>query len=155
MSDPRLAISNRVARLRAGQDPFFLARLPSGFAILGKHQPKGIEGCCMLLPDPVVPSANHLSPAQRARFFEDLVWLGDVVLAATGSERINYLVLCNQVPELHGHCIPRFASEDARLRLMDPFAAYDFGAAPVADDQGAHAALLADLRAACARLKPR
>lgn len=146
MSDLSRAISHRVARIRAGEDPQLLASLPSGHAILGKQQPDALTGCCMLLPDPVVASPNELSPAARAQFFADLVLLGDAVLEVTGAERINYLVLCNQVPELHGHCIPRFASEDARLRLLDPFVAYDFGAARVADALGRDLELHARLR---------
>ncbi len=141
----KAAISNRLERIRAGLDPELLGRLPSGFAILGKFQPAAIRGCCMLIPDPVVASPNDLSHTGRERFFSDLVLLGDAVLDATGAQRINYLVLCNQVPELHGHCVPRFANEDPALRLLGPFEAYDFAAAHVADargeDRDLHAAL--------------
>ena len=147
------AISNRLARILAGNDPQALGPLPSGQAILGKHQPAGLEGCCMLIPDPVVASPNDLSPAARAQFFADLVLLGDAVLAATGAERINYLVLCNQVPELHGHCIPRFRAEDPDKRLLDPFQAYDFGSARVADAGGQDRELHARLVAALAALR--
>lgn len=146
------AISARVERLRAGQDPALLARLPAGWAILAKHQPAPIRGACMLLPDPVVPSPNDLAPAARERFFADLVLLGDAILAATGAERVNYLVLCNQVPELHGHCIPRFPSEDPRLRLQGPFEAYDFASAPLADPLGTDRAIHERLRTALTRL---
>ncbi len=145
------AISNRLERILSGNDPQALGALPSGQAILGKHQPAGLEGCCMLIPDPMVASPNHLDPEGRAQFFADLVLLGDAVLAATGAERINYLVLCNQVPELHGHCIPRFAGEDSDKRLLDPFQAYDFGSARVADatgqDRELHERLVAALAA--------
>lgn len=144
------AITERVERLRRGDDPCLLARLPSGFAILAKYQPEGIVGGAMLLPDPVVLSANHLSVAARERFFADMVQLGDALLAATGAERINYLVLCNQVPELHAHCIPRFAHEERVKRLQDPFEAYDFGGARVADPEGVDRDLVACLRAALA-----
>ncbi len=133
---PLLPISARVARIRAGDDPQLLMRLPSGYAILGKHQPDAVQGCCMLLPEPVVSSPNDLGHAARAQFFSDLVLIGDAILAVTGAERINYLVLCNQVPELHGHCIPRFANEDPKKRLMGPFEAYDFGSARIADATG-------------------
>jgi len=149
---PSGAIARRVARARAGEDPELLARMPSGFAILGKYQPEPIRGCCMLLPDEVVASPNDLAPAQRAQFFQDLVLLGDAVLEVTGAERINYLVLCNQVPELHGHCVPRFAHEDAALRLQGPFEAYDFGASPVADARGPELELHGALQRALGRL---
>lgn len=138
----------RVARIRAGDDPELLARMPSGFAILGKHQPEAVRGACMLLPDPVVSSPNDLGPRQRERFFADLVLLGDAILEATGAERINYLVLCNQVPELHGHCIPRFSSEDPQKRRLGPFEAYDFGSARVADAGGVDSELHSRLKRA-------
>jgi diadenosine tetraphosphate (Ap4A) HIT family hydrolase len=146
------AISNRLARIRAGDDPQVLARMPSGYAILGKFQPEPVRGCCMLIPDPVVPSPNDLGPAARARFFGDLVLIGDAILEVTRAQRINYLVLCNRVPELHGHCVPRFASEDPAKRLLGPFEAYDFDAARVADAAGQDAELHGQLAAALARL---
>lgn len=146
------AITNRVARIRAGGDPELLLELPSGYAILGKYQPEPIRGCCMLLPREVVASPNELRHAERAAFFTDLVLLGDAILAVTGAERINYLVLCNQVPELHGHCVPRFASEEPELRAKGPFEAYDFASARVADARGADRELCGALRAALERL---
>ena len=152
MTNQALAISDRLERIRAGRDPELLARMPSGYAILGKYQPGPIRGCCMLLPDEVVASPNDLGPAARARFFSDLVLLGDAILQATGAERINYLVLCNQVPELHGHCVPRFSSEEPALRLQGPFEAYDFGASPIADARDADRELHGELQAALMQL---
>lgn len=142
------AISDRVARLERGEDPQIIARLLSGYAILANQQP--LEGCCMLLPTPVVAHAADLDGAARAAFMADFLRLGDAVRAATGADRINYLILCNQVPELHAHVVPRFAAEDPIKRLMDPFAAYDFAAARRADPEGRDAALLARLREALA-----
>lgn len=147
-----LPISARVERIRSGDDPELLAEMPSGYAILGKYQPDAVLGCCMLLPHPVVASPNDLSDAERERFFSDLVLLGDAILAVTGAERINYLVLCNQVPELHGHAIPRFAAEDSALRLQGPFEAYDFGQARVADATGQDRELHAKLQTELKRL---
>jgi len=134
--DMTSAITARVERCRTGDDPDTIARVPSGWAILGKYQPGPITGCCMLLPDPVVPSLNDLTPDARAAFLADFARLGDAVLEATGAQRINYLILCNQVPELHGHVVPRFATEDPAKRLLGPFEAYDFASARVADGAG-------------------
>lgn len=129
-------ITNRVARILAGNDPELLAEMPSGYAILGKYQPEPITGCCMLLPRRVVPSPNDLTHEERSAFFSDLVLLGDAIMRVTGSPRINYLVLCNQVPELHGHCIPRFDAEVPTKRMQGPFEAYDFANARIADARG-------------------
>ncbi|RMH31349.1 MAG: hypothetical protein D6692_00535 [Planctomycetota bacterium] len=145
-------IANRVQRILRGEDPQLIARMSSGWAILANQQPNAINGCCMLLPDPVVSSVNDLSPEGRAAFMTDFVLLGDAVLAATGAERINYLILCNQVPELHGHAIPRFGTEDPDKRKLGPFEAYDFPKARKADAYGQDADLLARLKMALARV---
>lgn len=148
---PTAPITARVQRILGGNDPELLCKMPSGYAILGKYQPAPITGCCMLLPrlgdsGVVAASPNELTHKQRAQFFADLVLLGDAIMAVTGSERINYLVLCNQVPELHGHCVPRFGTEDPALRMKGPFEAYDFGSARVADATGPDKDLHARLR---------
>lgn len=153
-------ISARVQRILDGEDPQLIAEMPSGYAILGKYQPEPITGCCMLLPKLnadglVVPSPNDLDGPARGQFFSDLTLLGDAILEVTGAERINYLVLCNQVPELHGHCVPRFGNENPDLRLKGPFEAYDFGSARVADAHGEDRQLHAELRASLVRLLAR
>ena len=142
--------TRRVEHLRQGEDPRLLARMPGGWAVLGDRQPNDITGCCMLIPDPVVSSVNELDPGARAAFMNDLVNLGDAVLTATGAERVNYLILGNQVPELHGHVIPRFASEDPARRRQGPFEAYDFGAATPSEPLGVHADLVRLLRSTLA-----
>lgn len=161
MSDP---ISGRIARIEAGDDPQALGRLRTGWAILSNQQPEGVTGCCMLLP--VVPAAllgdsgcaatpahlNDLPPAARAAFLTDVALLGDAVTEATGCERLNYLMLCNQVPVLHAHVVPRYADEDPEKRLGDPFAVYDFAGSRRADALGADRDLHARLRAALVRL---
>lgn len=134
-------ISTRVAQCRTGEHPLLLAKLPSGYAVMNDNQPEAIAGCCVLLPDPVVPSVNDFDANKRAQFMADFLLLGDAVLAATDAERINYLILCNMAPELHAHIIPRFAREDPDKRRLGPFEAYDFGAAPNCEPDGAHSDL--------------
>ena len=146
-------ISDRVKVCRAGEHPMMLARMSSGYAVLNDNQPEMIAGCCVLLPDPVVPSVNDLDNDARARFMADFLLLGDAVLAATGAERINYLILCNMAPELHAHVIPRFAREDPEKRRLGPFEAYDFGSSSKCEPEGAHRELLGRIRAEIARLQ--
>jgi diadenosine tetraphosphate (Ap4A) HIT family hydrolase len=139
-------IANRLQRIKDGDDPQMIAKLRSGYVILGKYQPDPIVGACMLIPDPVVPSLNDLDHDARAAFLTDFALIGDAILGVTKCERINYLILCNQVPELHAHAIPRFASEDPTKRLQGPFEAYDFGSARVADAMGQDRELFEALR---------
>jgi diadenosine tetraphosphate (Ap4A) HIT family hydrolase len=142
------SIHRRVDALRAGEDPTFVARLTSGWAVLGERQV--LPGYCLLLPDPVVPSLNALHGAARQAFLADMAALGDAVLAVTGAVRINYAIYGNVDPALHAHVIPRFHDEPAGLRAAQPWA-YDWDAAP-AFDPDRHRDLRDRVHAALARI---
>lgn len=121
------AIHRRVALLRAEQDPTCIARLASGWAVLGEQQ--FLRGYALLLPDPVVGTLNDLQGAARLTLFADAGRLGDALLAATGALRINYAIFGNQEPALHVHVVPRYADEPVQLRSAHPWS-YDWAAAP-------------------------
>jgi catechol 2,3-dioxygenase-like lactoylglutathione lyase family enzyme/diadenosine tetraphosphate (Ap4A) HIT family hydrolase len=121
------AIHRRVDALRKGADPTFIARLASGWAVMG--DPQLLPGYCLLLPDPVVGHLNELGGGGRSRFLADVAALGDAVLAATGALRINYAVFGNLEPALHAHVIPRYANEPEAQRALQPWA-LDWSAAP-------------------------
>jgi diadenosine tetraphosphate (Ap4A) HIT family hydrolase len=137
----------RVDALRSGSDPTFVARLASGWAVLGERQV--LPGYCLLLPDPVVPALNALAGSARATFLADMAALGDAVLAATGALRINYAIFGNLDPALHAHVIPRYHDEPAAFRTAQPWA-YDWDSAP-AFDADLHRDLRDRLHAALAR----
>jgi diadenosine tetraphosphate (Ap4A) HIT family hydrolase len=136
-------ITERVAAARKGAFPNVICRMPSGWAVMGDAQ--FLPGYCLLLPDPVVPSLNDLHGADRARFLEDFVRLGDAVLKVTGALRINYEILGNVVPELHAHVFPRFANEPEDLRLK-PVWFYDWQAASKFSEEE-HGSLREQIRA--------
>ena len=147
MSGPVTAIHRQVEALRAGREPRLIARLPSGWALLGERQ--FLRGYALLLPDPVVPTLNALQAPERSRFLLDLARLGDAVLEVTGAVRINYAMLGNLEPALHAHVIPRYAHEPERLRTAHPWA-YDW-AAGEPFDPATHGQMLAQLRGALER----
>jgi diadenosine tetraphosphate (Ap4A) HIT family hydrolase len=131
-------IHRLVESCRSGRDPSVIARLASGWAVMGRQQV--LRGSCLLLPDPVVPHLNALAAPQRDRFLSDLGCLGEAVLQATGAVRINYAIFGNLEPALHAHVHPRYADEPEHLRIANPWA-YDWNAAPQFD-----AALHGELR---------
>ena len=124
------AIHSQVAAARARELARVVARMPSGWAVLG--DPQITNGYCLLLPDPVVPDLNALTGDARRQFLEDMARLGDALLAVTGAERINYEILGNVEPALHAHVIPRHASEDSVLRSK-PVWLHDWTTAPPFD----------------------
>jgi diadenosine tetraphosphate (Ap4A) HIT family hydrolase len=109
-----------VERCRAGQLPNRVARMASGWLILGEQQV--LAGYCLLLPDPVVPHLNALQGGARTQFLADMALAGDALTAVTGAIRINYAIYGNVEPALHAHLFPRLASEPETARRLQPFA---------------------------------
>jgi diadenosine tetraphosphate (Ap4A) HIT family hydrolase len=108
------AIHRFVDEARRGELARVIARLPSGWAVLG--DPQILPGYSLLLPDPVVADLNALRDAARRQFLEDMARLGDAILEATGAERLNYEMLGNVEPALHAHVVPRYLWEPAARR---------------------------------------
>jgi diadenosine tetraphosphate (Ap4A) HIT family hydrolase len=109
-------IHERVEAYRRGENPAAIARLASGFAVMGDWQMP--LGWTLLLPDPVVPTLNDLDEDARRQFLSDMAALGDAVLAATGCARCNYEMLGNQEPALHAHVFARWADEPVEMRTQ-------------------------------------
>ncbi len=119
-------IEQRVEAARRGQNPKVIARMASGWLMIGDVQP--LPGYCLLLADPVVASPNDLVEAERVRWSLDVLVAGDALLALTGAHRINYETLANAEPSLHTHIIPRYPDEPDDKRRAPPFLAYDWAA---------------------------
>jgi diadenosine tetraphosphate (Ap4A) HIT family hydrolase len=112
--------ADRLGTARRGENPMLLARMRSGFAVLGDTQ--HLPGYCVLLSD--VDDADHLTDltrAQRAEFLFDMALLGEAVFTVCNGidpafRRINYEVLGNTLHQLHAHVHPRYAWEPAEYR---------------------------------------
>ncbi|MGD0504286.1 MAG: hypothetical protein ABSD02_16230 [Steroidobacteraceae bacterium] len=125
------AIHRMVERCRANEYPAVVAKLKSGWVIMGERQV--LSGYCLLLPDPVVEHLNVLTGSGRARFLEDMALTGDAVQHCTGAVRINYALFGNLEPALHAHVFPRRADEPAAARTAQPWALDWNAAAPYSD----------------------
>ncbi len=128
-------IEARVEAARRGENPCVIARLASGWLVIGDVQP--LSGYCLLLADPVVESVNALGEAERTRYWLDVSRVGDALLDVTGARRINYETWCNQEPSLHTHITPRYLTEAEADRRRPASIAYDWANArrfdPAAD----------------------
>ena len=104
---------NPLAAALHGKNPMVMARMPSGFAVIGDTQ--HLPGYSVLLCED--ESASHLSDLdwkRRKTFLFDLSLLGEAiknVCEADGLRRMNYEVLGNSVSILHGHVHPRYEWE--------------------------------------------
>ena len=125
------AIHRMVARCRAAHHPGLVARLRSGWVVMGERQV--FAGYCLLLPDPVVAQLNDLRDAARGQFLSDMAYVGDALLEITAALRINYALFGNLEPALHAHIFPRFADEPPATRAAHPWA-FDWTLAPEYSD---------------------
>ena len=117
----------RIAAARRGENSTVIRRLQSGWVVLADWQ--YLPGYVILLADPQVSSLNDLSESERAIFLCEMGHVGDALLAATDSVRINYSILGNSDPDLHVHICPRYSWEDPSL-LKGPTAHYDKAGEP-------------------------
>ncbi len=125
--EPHTAIHRMVQRCRTGGYAPLVARVASGWVVMGERQL--FAGYCLLLPDPVVAHLNVMAPVDRERFLADMTLVGDAILASTAASRINYAMFGNLEPALHAHLFPRHAAEPAATRTAQPWA-LDWAAAP-------------------------
>jgi diadenosine tetraphosphate (Ap4A) HIT family hydrolase len=101
---------DRVNSALRGENPLVMARMRGGFAVIGDTQ--HLPGYSLLLTDD--PSVNHLTDLdweRRTKFLFDLSLLGEAVQRACGDRglcRVNYEVLGNSLPILHGHVHARY-----------------------------------------------
>jgi len=106
---------NPITLALRGENPKVMARMRSGFAVIGDTQ--YLPGYSVLLSaDEHVDHPTELPWLDRRAFFFDLTILGEAVFNARrkhGVWRINYEVLGNSWPHMHGHVHARYASEPA------------------------------------------
>jgi diadenosine tetraphosphate (Ap4A) HIT family hydrolase len=121
MSDFRF---DRVGSAERGENPMVIARMASGFAVIGDTQ--FLPGYCVLLASPQVEHLNDLAPDARRAFLYDMSLIGEAlerVCASTGLVRINYEILGNTDTFLHAHVFPRYRWEEPE-RLTKPVFLY-------------------------------
>jgi diadenosine tetraphosphate (Ap4A) HIT family hydrolase len=105
--------SDRLGSAHRRENPLVMARMRSGFAVIGDTQ--HLPGYSVLLCED--RSADHLTDlpwTARAAFLLDLSLIGEaiaVVCSDEGLRRVNYEVLGNSFDQLHGHVHARYEWE--------------------------------------------
>jgi diadenosine tetraphosphate (Ap4A) HIT family hydrolase len=101
---------DRIGSSHRGENPMVMARMRSGFAVIGDTQ--HLPGYSLLLcGDSSVKHLSDLDLERRGEFLLDLALLGEAVqiaCAGNGLRRVNYEVLGNTHEWLHGHVHARY-----------------------------------------------
>lgn len=110
-----------LAAAQAGEHPGVVAKLRSGYAMLGGSQ--YLPGYCTLLSDAGrrVEHLTDLPRPARAQFQADLGLLGEALMAACAAwdpafSRLDYEIVGNQWRHLEAHVFPRYSWEPVELR---------------------------------------
>jgi diadenosine tetraphosphate (Ap4A) HIT family hydrolase len=103
-------IPGRLEAAHQGLNPTVIARVPSGWAVLGDGQ--RLPGYALILSDPPVPSLNDLPLEGQMVFMRDVALLGRAVQDVTDCARVNYGIYGNTDPYLHAHVFARYAWEE-------------------------------------------
>lgn len=111
--------SDRIGACVRGENPTLLARMKSGFAVIGDTQ--FLPGYCVLLRYPKADSLNALSLPERSQYLLDMTLIGDAILKACRPARINYSTLMNLDRYLHTHIEARYDWEPEPYRQRPSF----------------------------------
>ena len=115
-------IPGRLEAAHQGLNPTVIARVPSGWAVLGDGQ--RLSGYALILSDPLVPSLNDLPLEAQMVFLRDMALLGRAIEDVTGCARVNYGIYGNTDPYLHAHVFARYAWEEPERARVPVWKAY-------------------------------
>lgn len=123
---------SRLDATARGEATNLLTELRTGFAVFGDSQ--RLPGYCVLLYRDRVEHLDDLTDPERVAFLRDLALLGEAVRTACAAHdsafrRVNYEVLGNSWPHLHGHVHARYEWEPDEYR-GDPVWCYPDRAEP-------------------------
>lgn len=110
---------DRVGSAARGENPMVIAKMKSGYAVIGDNQ--FLPGYCVLLGYPQAASLNELSAADRAQFLADMTAIGDAIIEVCHPLRVNYMILMNQDHYLHAHIEARYDWEPEENKSRPTF----------------------------------
>lgn len=105
---------DRIGAAERGENPTAIARMPSGFAVMGDTQ--FLPGYCVLLAVPQVTHLSDMSIAQRQQFLLDMSLLGEAIEQVYRPRRTNYEILGNTEAYVHAHVWARYEWEPTEYR---------------------------------------
>ena len=97
------------ARSEAGDDPWAVARLQSGYVQLYRIQ--YYRGYTFFSARRCVRELHLLDTAERSLFLHEMAEVAHAVFRAFAPVKLNYDMLGNGVPHLHWHLVPRHADD--------------------------------------------
>lgn len=96
----------------------YICDLPFSRLYLAKNQ--FVKGYCVLICRSHVIEPYELSKKERASYFDDLALAASALQKVFKADKMNYNLLGNIIPHLHTHILPRYFTDSAPNRPIDP-----------------------------------
>ena len=103
------AACNEIAAADAGEDPWAVARLATGYVRLNPNQ--YFRGATFFVADRCVAELHELGSSRRDCHLAEMAEVAHAVFDAVGARKMNYEALGNSVAHLHWWLTPRHTSE--------------------------------------------
>jgi diadenosine tetraphosphate (Ap4A) HIT family hydrolase len=112
-------LSDPVGYSERGENPTVIARMASGFVVIGLAQ--FLPGYCLLLASPKVPRLEDMPRQRRVQFLDDMGLLGEAIARACEPRRVNHSIYGNTDTYVHAHVIPRYDWETPERVARPPW----------------------------------
>lgn len=107
-------------RLNENEDKHLIKICDLKFSCLYLAKNQFVKGYCVLICHRHVIEPYELSKKERATYFDDLARTAHALQTAFKADKMNYNLLGNIIPHLHTHILPRYFTDSAPNRPIDP-----------------------------------
>ena len=102
------------------EDAYGIVVVDLSFSRLFLAKNQFVTGYCVMMCRKHVIEPYELTAEERSMFFDDLAVAGRGLQAAFRADKMNYNILGNVIPHLHVHILPRYFTDSAPNRPIDP-----------------------------------
>lgn len=124
-------ICERIAMIQAGENPYFVTELSTGYVVLADSQ--YFPGYTLFLAKHHVTELHLMPPAEKNQFMLEMSWVSEACAQAFHADKMNLELLGNGDSHVHWHLFPRHAGDTEKpgpVWWTDPAVMYADEAAP-------------------------
>ena len=98
-------ICQRIELIKAGQNPYFVKELETGYVVIGDHP--YFKGYTLFLAKEHVTELHQMETSVKLRFLEEMSLVQEAVAKTFKAEKMNIELLGNGDAHAHWHLFPR------------------------------------------------